>query len=58
MFIDQVYQFGMINERRTGNMKDRLNIVNLHLNTESISIIGEAIEKLTEIRRIFKEMRT
>ena len=58
MFIDQAYQFGMINERRTGNMKDRLNVVNLHLNTESISIICEAIEKLIEIRRIFKEMST
>ena len=45
-FIEQVYQFGMIDERWTANMRDRVKASINHSKMESISLNGEVKSKI------------
>ena len=49
-FIEQAHQFGMLDEKRTANMRDRTKASFSHSKNESISNNGEVKLKIEQVR--------
>ena len=49
-FIEQEHQFGMLDEKRTANMRDRTNVSFSHSKKETISNNGEVKFKIDQVR--------
>ena len=49
-FIEHTYQFGMLDEKRTANMRDRVKTLLNHSKMESISNNGEVKLKIIQVR--------
>ena len=50
-FIEQAYQYGMLEERKTANMRDRTKSAHNHSKMEQIRNNGQVINKILEVTR-------
>ena len=50
-FIEQAHQYGMLEERKSANMRDRENAAHNHSKMEMIRNNGKVINKIIEIKR-------
>ena len=50
-FIEQAHQYGMLEERKTANMRDRVKSAHNHSKMEMIRNNGQVINKILEVKR-------
>ena len=50
-FIEQAHQYGMLEERKSANMRDREKAAHYHSKMEMIRNNGKVINKIIEIKR-------
>ena len=56
-FIEQVHQYGMLEERKSANMRDRSKVAHNSSKMEMVRNNGKVINKIIELKKILEEFK-